>query len=91
MCIIGRVMKVSIGLAVLLMGMGSAVAKECRMPDLPADARIAVPPECKDAVRVKDSNPTRRGLEADRDFIDLGGGTKVRIGGRVPAEYGFRP
>ena len=83
-------MKVSLGLAVLLMGMGSAVAKECRMPDLPADARIAIPPECRDVVRVKDSDPTRRGLEADRGFVDLGGGTKVRIGGRVRAEYGFR-
>ncbi len=83
-------MKVLIGLAVLLMGMGSAVAKECRMPDLPADALIAIPPECRDAVRVKDSDPTRRGLEANRGVIDLGGGTKVRIGGRVRAEYGFR-
>jgi hypothetical protein len=86
----GRVMKVSIGLAVLLMGTGSAVAKECRMPDLPADARVAIPPECKDAVRVKDSGSTQGGLKADRGFVDLGGGTKVRIGGRVRAEYGFR-
>ena len=86
----GRVMKASICAAVLFMGMGSAVAKECRMPDLPPDAQVAIPPECKDAVRVKDSNPTRRGFDADRGFVDLGGGTKVRIGGRVRAEYGFR-
>ncbi len=83
-------MKVLIGLAVLLMGMGSAVAKECRMPDLPADVRVAIPPECKDAVRVEDSGSAQGELKADRGFIDLGGGTKVRIGGRVRAEYGFR-
>ena len=86
----GRVMKVSICAAVLFMGMGSAVAKQCRMPDLPADARIAIPPECRDAVRMKDSHPTQGELKADRGFVDLGGGTKVRIGGGVRAEYGFR-
>lgn len=83
-------MRVSICVAVLLMGMGPAVAKECRMPDLPADARVAIPPECRDAVRAKDSNPAEGALKADRGFIDLGSGTKVRIGGRVRAEYGFR-
>ena len=83
-------MKVWMAVAVLLAGMGSAVAKECRMPDLPADARVAIPPECKGAVRVKASDPTQEGLRADRGNIDLGGGTKVRIGGRVRAEYGFR-
>jgi hypothetical protein len=84
------VVKISICVAALLMGMGSAVAKECRMPDLPADVRVAIPPECKDAVRVKDSGSAQGGLKADRGFIDLGSGTKVRIGGRVRAEYGFR-
>ena len=83
-------MRVSICLAVLLMGTGPAVAKECRMPDLPADVRVAIPPECKDAVRVGDSGSAQWELKADRGFIDLGGGTKVRIGGRVRAEYGFR-
>jgi hypothetical protein len=83
-------MRVSICAAVLLTSMGAAVAKECRMPDLPADARVAVPPECRDAVRVKDSTPTQGGLMASKGFIDLGAGTKVRIGGRVRAEYGFR-
>ena len=83
-------MKLWMGAAVLLAGMGSAVAKECRMPDLPADVRVAIPPECKDAVRVKDSSSAQGGLKADRGFINLGGGTKVRIGGRVRAEYGFR-
>ena len=83
-------MRVSICLAVLLMGTGPAVAKECRMPDLPPGAHVAIPPECRDTVRVKDSNPTQGGLKADRGFINLGGGTKVRIGGRVRAEYGFR-
>ena len=84
-------MRVSICLAALLIGMGPAVAKECRMPDLPPGARVPIPPECKDAVRVKDSSPTQGGLKADTGFIDLGGGTKVRIGGGIRAEYGFRP
>ena len=83
-------MKVSMGLAVLLMGMGSAVAKECRMPDLPAGVRVAIPPECKNAVRVKDSGSAQGGLKADRGCIDLGSGATVRIGGRVRAEYGFQ-
>ena len=83
-------MKVRMAVAVLLVGMSSAVAKECRMPDLPAGARVAIPPECKDAVRVKDSDPAQGALRADNGFIDLGGGTKVRIGRRVRAEYGFR-
>lgn len=60
------------------------------MQDLPRGAHVAVPPECKNTVRVRDWNPTQGGLKADRGFIDLGGGTKVRIGGGVRAEYGFR-
>jgi hypothetical protein len=83
-------MRVSSCLAVLLIGMSPAVAKECRMPDLPPGARVPIPAECKNMVRVKDSNPAQEDLKAHRGFIDQGGGTKVRIGGGVRAEYGVR-
>ena len=75
-------------LAVLAAAMGSAVAKECRMPDLPANAQVAIPPECRDSVRVKDSQAGQERLKANSGFIDLGQGTQVRIGGRVRGEMG---
>jgi len=83
-------MRVAICLSALLLGFGPAVAKECRMPDLPPGARVAVPPECRDRLRSKDSQADQDGLQADRGFVDLGNGTKVRVGGQIGAEFGFR-
>ena len=83
-------MRIPLCFAAVLIGIGPAVAKECRMPDLPPGVHVTIPPECRGAVRVKDANPARDGLKAERGFIDLGGGTRVRIGGAVRAEYGFR-
>lgn len=66
---------------------GSALAKECRMPDVPPGVQVELPPECKGVVRSKQAGENVR---ADGGFIDLGNGTKVRVGGRVRAEMGVR-
>ncbi len=65
---------------------GSALAKECRMPDLPSGAQVHLPPECKGVVRTKQGSEN---VKADGGFVDIGNGTKVRVGGRVRAEMGI--
>ena len=82
-------MRAFLCVAVLVVGTG-AVAKECRMPDLPPGARVAIPPECRDVVRARESGSAGARLKAQQGFIDLGGGTSVLIGGRVRAEMGVR-
>ncbi|NIX77734.1 hypothetical protein [Microvirga terricola] len=77
--------------ALLLMGTGSAVAKECRMPDLPPGVRVQVPPECKDVVKTKSTQGERTDyVKANQGFIDVGNGTAVKVGGRVRVDYGVR-
>jgi len=67
---------------------GSALAKECRMPDPKLGVRLHVPPECDDEVR---SKPQRNeALKSEPGAIDLGSGTTLRIGGRVRAETSWR-
>ena len=79
-------------LACLLLGAGSAVAKECRMPDIPAGMQVRLPPECKDVVRTKQqAAPGPEYTKAEQGFVDLGNGTRVRIGGRIRAEVGVNP
>jgi hypothetical protein len=74
--------------AVLLIAAGGpALAKECRMPDVPPGVRVQVPPECRDRFQDRRTEAERQNsLRAGEGFIDLGNGTQVRIGGRVRAE-----
>jgi len=78
-------------LALSLLGAGPAVAKECRMPDLPPGVRVQLPPGCREPVGTAPAKQdAREALRGEAGFVDLGNGTKVRIGGRVRAETGFR-
>jgi hypothetical protein len=83
-------MRVPSILALSLICAGPAVAKECRMPDTP-NLRVQLPPECRDAARTGAARPQQQDrVGADAGFVDLGGGTKIKIGGRARAEVGFR-
>ena len=69
----------------------SALAKECRTPDLSPGVKVRLPPGCDDPIRTgRFEAEKQKSLKADQGFIDLGNGTQVRIGGRVRAETGFR-
>jgi hypothetical protein len=84
-------MRVPSILALSLICAGPTVAKECRMPDVPPNLRVHLPPECRDAARTGAVRPQHHDrLGADAGFVDLGGGTKIRLGGRARAEVGFR-
>ncbi|SCZ07635.1 hypothetical protein [Microvirga guangxiensis] len=67
---------------------GSAVAKECRIPEPKPGQAIQVPDACRDTVRPK--NKQDEALKSDKGAIDLGYGTTLRIGGRVRAETMWR-
>ncbi|HZH51582.1 MAG TPA: hypothetical protein VEZ16_06840 [Microvirga sp.] len=83
-------MRLPVVLALLLAGSGSAVAKECRMPDVPPGVQVQLPPECRQADRRDAARAAERGaVRGDRGFVDVGGGTQVRIGGRVRGEMGI--
>lgn len=85
-------MRFPVFLTFLIVVASPAVAKECRMPDVPAGAHVQLPPECKATVRTRSTGVTTQDvLKADQGFIDLGNGTKVRVGGRIRAEVGVRP
>jgi hypothetical protein len=74
----------------LIVSAGPALAKECRTPHLPPGVEVRLAPGCEEPLPTSRSKAERRnGLRADQGFIDLGNGTKVRISGRVRAEYGF--
>lgn len=78
-------------ISLVLIGTGSAVAKECRMPDLPPGVQVQVPPECKGVVKTKPAQGEKAGyVKADQGFMDLGSGTAVKVGGRVRVDYGVR-
>lgn len=74
----------------LIASAGPALAKECRTPHLPPGMEVRLPPGCENHLPARRSKAeTRDGLRAEQGFVDLGNGTKVRISGRVRAEYGF--
>jgi hypothetical protein len=78
-------------LVLALAGTESAVAKECRMPDLRPGVRVQLPPGCKDPIKTGvDRADEQSRLRSDAGSIDLGNGTKVKVGGRVRAEVGIR-
>jgi hypothetical protein len=84
-------MRLLTGVACLLIGAGTAVAKECRMPEVPPGVRTQLPPGCQEPTRAGQPQVKQRDhVRADAGFVDLGNGTKVRIGGRVRAEVGVR-
>jgi hypothetical protein len=84
-------MKLPIILSLLLIASaGPALAKECRTPHLPPGMEVRLPPGCEEPLPARGSKAERQGsVKAEQGFIDLGNGTKVRISGRVRAEYGF--
>lgn len=85
-------MRIPIFLACLAIGAGPAVAKECRMPDVPPSVPVQLPPECRVTLRPGRAQAVKQdSLRADQGLIDLGNGTKVRVGGRVRAEVGVQP
>ncbi|MCB8821029.1 hypothetical protein [Microvirga rosea] len=81
-----------LGTAVLVLAStDAAMAKECRMPKAPPGVALQVPPECQSQdLRDAKNRAPQEGLRRENGFIDLGGGTQVRIGGSVRAETGFR-
>lgn len=84
-------MKLPIVLSLLLMASaGPALAKECRTPHLPPGMEVRLPPGCEEPLASRSKAERRNGIRAEQGFIDLGNGTKVRISGRVRAEYGLR-
>jgi hypothetical protein len=77
--------------AVLVAVSGPALAKECRMPDLPSGAHVQLPPGCRDLIHAgRFDREKQDSINSSQGFIDLGNGTQVRIGGRIRAEVGVR-
>jgi hypothetical protein len=84
-------MRLVVLFAMAMLGAGSAVAKECRTPDLPEGVRVQLPAECRDPIRTGTGRSDGRShLRSEGGTIDLGNGTKLQIGGRVRAEIGVR-
>ena len=85
-------MKLLTGLSVFLLAAGgSALAKECRMPDVPPGARVQLPPGCDNLVRTgRPDSEKLNDAKGNQGFIDLGNGTRIRVNGRVRAEFGVR-
>ncbi|MBA1157496.1 hypothetical protein [Microvirga mediterraneensis] len=81
-------MRFPIVTAALLVCAGApALAKECRMPNVPPGVQVHVPPECRDRFQERRAQVERQdSLKTSQGFIDLGNGTQVRVGGRVRAE-----
>jgi hypothetical protein len=75
-------------IAALLVCAGTpALAKECRMPDVPLGVQVQVPSECRDLMHVRRMQAERQdSLKANQGFVDLGNGTQVRVGGGVRVE-----
>lgn len=68
---------------------GAAGAKDCRVPHPPGARAVKPPPGC-DLPAKSDRDAASR-LKQDGGFVDLGNGTKVKIGGRVRVDVGARP
>ena len=72
-----------------LIAAGPAVAKECRMPDVPPGLRVQLPPGCDRQERsAAADSPRQSGLRGESGFVDMGNGTRVRISGRVRVDMG---
>ncbi len=72
-----------------LLAAAPALAKECRIPDARPGVRAQLPPGCeKDRRGTAERQVDERLAGGEAGFVDLGNGTKVRVGGRVRAEMG---
>jgi len=72
-----------------LLSAAPALAKECRIPDVPAGVRVQLPPSCERDQRSIAAKSVEQGnAKGEAGSVDLGNGTKVRVGGRVRAEMG---
>jgi hypothetical protein len=67
---------------------GPVLAEDCRIPDPKPGQAIKVPASCTDSVRLRERNA--QASKSETGAIDLGYGTKLRIGGRVRAETLWR-
>ena len=80
-----------LALAILLAaGGGAASAEWCRQPargTRQVDERTA---RCKPEDKLRPHDPDRLRAGRQPGFIDLGGGTEVRVGGRVRLDYDVR-
>jgi hypothetical protein len=66
-----------------------AVAKPCKSTDL--QGRSAVPQSgCERQEKLMPYEPGAQGAGRQPGFIDLGGGTEIRVGGRVQMDYDTR-
>lgn len=76
-------------ISLALIATAPALAKECRIPDVPPGVRVQLPPGCeRDQRGMAEKLADQRHVSGEAGFIDLGNGTKVRVGGRVRAEMG---
>lgn len=76
--------------ATAVLATGTASARDCRPvdPQLPG-VRVPPTPGCPPAGEAKPASVERPKASRDPGFIDLGGGTTVRIGGQVRGETRF--
>jgi hypothetical protein len=87
--LIGEIVVRLFVVSLALMAAGPAVAKECRMPDVPPGVRVQLPPGCDRQKRSAAADSRRHhGLRGESGFVDIGNGTTVRIGGRVRVDMG---
>ena len=76
--------------ASLILSTAPALAEACRVPDR-ADRRTAFRAKpCLPAERLTPYDPDRVRAGRMPGFIDVGGGTEVRIGGRARLDYDTR-
>lgn len=82
-----RAMRTPLILALLVLAAPAIAAETCRTDRNKvrgADGR------CRAAEKVRPYEPDRVRAGSQPGFVDLGGGTEVRIGGRVRADYDAR-
>lgn len=74
-------------IASLLLVGTPALAETCRAPDRPDRKVVSGGTRCPQAERPTPYDPDRARAGRTPGFIDLGGGTEVRIGGRAKFDY----
>jgi hypothetical protein len=84
--------RIALAGACLVLGVGPSLAKDCRVPEAPPGVRVQPPVGCEPTGRDVRKGGNGAALRAGTEpgFIDLGGGTQVRVGGRVRVEAGTR-
>ena len=84
-------LRLALALVVPALSATAAAARDCRpSPDAPPGVRVPPPPGCLKSPPPQ--APRGEALRAGRQdgFVDLGGGSSVRIGGRVRVDAAGR-